>query len=946
LIGTGGHGHTFPGATVPFGMVQLSPDTRLEGWDGCSGYHDSDRVVYGFSHTHLSGTGVSDYGDVLFMATTGPLLLDNGYKKSPDQGYASRFDKRTERASPGYYSVVLDDYKVKVELTATERAGFHKYTFPASQESHIIIDLAHRDPLRSSTLQFIDNKTLVGMRRSKAWAQDQIVFFAAQFSKPFASYGFDTGKNARSGALRDDTAKKAYVNFATRAAEVILVKVGISAVSVEGAQKNLKSEIPHWDFHKTRVAADLNWNQALSKMTVDGDSDRRKRIFYSALYHSMIAPNLFSDVDGRYRGMDRNVHKLASGRQYTVFSLWDTFRAAHPLLTLIEQQRSNEFIQTFLRQYKQGGRLPVWELSGNETDCMIGYHAAPVIVDAYVKGLRDYDPALALEAMTHSAQLNERGLKDYRRRGYIDSADEAESVSKTLEYAYDDWCIAQLGRALGKKDIAARYLKRAQSYKNLFDPNTGFFRAKVNGRWQSPFDAREVNFNFTEANAWQYSLFVPQDITGLIKLMGGEQRFSAHLDRLFQARAKTTGRNQADITGLIGQYAHGNEPSHHMAYLYNFVGEAAKTQARVHEIMTNLYTDKPSGYSGNEDCGQMSSWYVLSALGIYPVTPGAGRYVFGSPLFKKATLSLENGRQFTFKAKNQSADNIYIQSVTLNGDPYHKLFINHSTIMAGGELIFEMGPKANNSWIKERPSAVIKEHLITAVPYFQSSSQTFHKALVVAVKSPQPGCVIYYTLDNSIPTIQSARYNKPIKLTETAVIRAISVSPAGDLSLTVDGRFYKVRADRSIKIQSKYASQYAAGGDRALIDSLRGGKNFRTGRWQGYQQDLKATVDLGEIQHVEKISMGFLQDIQSWIWMPKTVTLFGSSDGRAFQKLATLDLGVPDNQYGALTRELSQLVHRKLRYIRIEAQNYGRCPDWHLGAGGAAWIFIDEVTID
>ena len=623
FIGTGGHGHTYPGATLPFGMVQVSPDTRLTGWDGCSAYHYSDSVVYGFSHTHLSGTGCSDYGDVLLMPTVGAVRLLRGDGTDPESGYCSRFSHRNEEAAPGYYRMKLDNGGVIVELTATKRAALHRYIFPKSDRANVVIDLAHRDPVIDSRVKIVSDTEIDGYRRSRAWADDQRVYFVARFSKPFASYGVARNDTVMSGAGEaSGTNVKAYVTFATEADEPVLVKVGISAVDIEGARKNLRAEIPGWDFDRVRADADGVWNAALGKITVKGGTRDQRVTFYTALYHAMLAPNLFMDADGRYRGRDLAIHEAEDFTNHTVFSLWDTYRAEHPLFTIIEPERTVDFIKTFLAQYEQGGLLPVWELAANETNCMIGYHAVPVIVDAYIKGIRGFDAREALEAMKRSAGADSRGLEAYRELGYIPSDTEGESVSKTLEYAYDDWCIAQMARALGKEEDYATYIRRAQSYKNLFDPSTGFMRAKINGGWLAPFDPAEVNFNYTEANAWQYSFYVPQDVRGLIGLMGGGERFAARLDSLFTVSPKTTGTELPDVSGLIGQYAHGNEPSHHMAYLYNFAGRPWKTQERVRSIMDGLYHAGRDGLCGNEDCGQMSAWYVLSALGFYPVTPG------------------------------------------------------------------------------------------------------------------------------------------------------------------------------------------------------------------------------------------------------------------------------------------------------------------------------------
>lgn len=635
FIGTGGHGHTFPGATLPFGMVQLSPDTRLEGWDGCSGYHNTDTIIYGFSHTHLSGTGVGDYGDVLLMPTQGEVQFDNGYKTIADSGYASWFKKETEHASPGYYEVKLEEHDINVRLTTTQRVGIHEYTFNKADTANIMLDLTHRDQLLDYDINVVSEKEITGYRVSKAWASEQHIYFVIQSNKAFEfneMMGEVITKSER-GKTKPRLNKGAF-RFTTKDGDKIVLKVGISAVSIEGARKNLETEAPHWDFEQYKSAARVEWEKALNKIQVASQDNIKKEIFYTALYHTMIAPNVFSDLDGKYRGMDMKIHESKDGPQYTVFSLWDTFRATHPLYTIIEQKKTNEFIRTFLRQYKDGGALPIWELAANYTGCMIGYHAIPVIVDAYIKGIRDYDSELAMEAMLHSARQDKLGLEAYKRKGYIAAGDESESVSKTLEYAYDDWCIASMAKNMGYMEVHEEFIERAQFYKNSYNPSSGFMQPKMNGGWSAGFNPAEVNFNFTEANSWQYSMFVPHDIEGLIKLHGGSQNFEQKLDELFTTEMELTGRHQADITGLIGQYAHGNEPSHHMAYLYNYVGKPYKTQERVHQILTEQYTNQPDGLSGNEDCGQMSAWYVLSSMGFYSVTPGDdGYYSFGTPLF-------------------------------------------------------------------------------------------------------------------------------------------------------------------------------------------------------------------------------------------------------------------------------------------------------------------------
>ncbi len=737
FIGTGGHGHTFPGATRPFGMVQLSPDTRIEGWDGCSGYHYTDSVVYGFSHTHLSGTGVGDYCDILLKPCNGDVHYDNGYKTSPDSGYASYFNKQTEVAEAGYYSMELAE-GIKVELTSTERAGFHRYIFKDAKKAHVILDLEHRDKLLDYSTDPIDGTTIRGMRRSQSWAENQVVFFEIQFSKPIDSIvALIQGKSIfEPDSFHEPKTMAFYFNL--KDGDELLVKVGISAVDVEGASANLKSEIPHWDFDLIRQESKHAWDNELAKIQVEGD-ETDKVIFYSALYHTMVAPNLFSDVDGRYRKMVRKdsiqneseIGQLAEGEnQYTVFSLWDTYRATHPLYTIIDEKRSNEFIRTFLRQYKDGGQLPVWELSGNYTGCMIGYHSVPVITDAYAKGIRDWDADLALKAMQHSATLPHLGLPSYIQNGFINTGDEPESVSKTLEYAYDDWCIAQMAKSMNNVALYEEYIGRAQNYKNLYNAKNGFLQGRANGGWYGPFVPEEVNFNYTEANGWQYSLAVPHDVSGLIDLMGGNEQFVAHLDKMFIANSETGGRHQVDITGLIGQYAHGNEPSHHMAYLYSYADQTWKTQERVAEILETMYQNAPDGFSGNEDCGQMSAWYVLSSMGFYPACPGSNQYVIGTPLFEEVTINLENGKQFKITRNGKGK---YIQSAKLNEQNFERSFINHSEIMREGKLSFEMGSTPSKTWgtgVGNAPSSSINENLSTVIPSINTEKRTFIDSLL------------------------------------------------------------------------------------------------------------------------------------------------------------------------------------------------------------------------
>jgi len=953
FIGTGGHGHTYPGAVLPFGMVQVSPDTRLTGWDGCSAYHYSDTVVYGFSHTHLSGTGCSDYGDILLMPAAGAAQLAKGDASHPETGYCSPFSHRDEEALPGYYRVKLEEGGVVVELTATERAALHRYVFPKAGPASVIIDLEHRDPVIDSRVRFVSDTEVEGFRRSREWAEDQHIYFVARFSKPFAGRGAVRNDSLIEGAAEvSGTNVKAFVGFETAAGEAVLVKVGISGVDVEGARKNLDAEIPGWDFEAVRADAERAWNAALGAIDVRGGTRDQRVTFYTALYHAMLAPNLFMDVDGRYRGRDLEIHEATGFVNYTVFSLWDTYRAAHPLFTIIEPKRTADFINTFLAQYEQGGMLPVWELAGNETNCMIGYHAVPVIADAYIKGIRGFDAERALEAMKHSAESDFRGLAHYRELGFIPSDREGESVSKTLEYAYDDWCIAQMAGALGRFEDFDRYSRRAQSYKNLFDPSTGFMRAKVNGGWWGPFDPAEVNFNYTEANAWQYSFAVPQDVSGLMELMGGPRRFAARLDSLFTVSPKTTGTELPDVSGLIGQYAHGNEPSHHMAYLYSYAGQPWKTQERVRSIMDGLYGAGVDGLCGNEDCGQMSAWYVLSALGLYPVTPGSDVYVIGSPLFKEVSIAAGGGRRFMIRAKGNSKRNIYVQSASLNGRPHAKSYLKHGAIAAGGVLELVMGAEPDTSWGAGDgvPVSAIRcpESRILPVPYVAPGSRAFSGSVEVALASIEKGARIHYTLNGSEPDACAARYTWPLRFTESTTLRAVAMKEGFPRSGVVTADFRKIPGNRRIQLNTRYSGRYSGGGDLALVDGMRGADDFRTGTWQGYQGvDLDAVVDLGRAQPVRRIRIGFLQDQNSWIFLPEMVEFSISNDGRSFTPVARVAPGAPREEEGVRTEDFeSGRAAGSARFVRITAKNAGVCPPWHKGAGEKAWIFADEIVIE
>lgn len=930
FIGTGGHGHTFPGATMPFGMVQLSPDTRLEGWDGCGGYHYTDSVVYGFSHTHLSGTGISDYGDVLLMPYTGETFYNNGADGEP--GYSSFFLKSSEVAEPGYYAMNLEDDNIAVQLTTAKRVGFHQYDFNGAKDRQVIIDLSHRDPVLESKLIQVNDYELTGVRHSKEWAQKQFLFFRIIFDQPIQSMNFGDG----------DQGIKASLSFGE--GDKLKVKVAISAVDEEGARQNLTAEIPDWDFDKARQDARLTWEAQLNKINVEGGSDQQMEVFYTALYHTMIAPNLYHDADGRYRSTDLEIHQDSSFTNHTVFSLWDTYRSTHPLYTIIERERTTDFIRTFIKQYEFGGRLPMWELAGNYTNCMIGYHAVPTIADAYMKGIDGFDTEKALESMIHSSMQDRLGIADFRSSGYIASDVEAESVSKTLEYAYDDWTIAEMANQMGKPEIASVYYQRAQNYKNVFDPSTGFMRARNNNRWFHPFEPAEVNFNYTEANSWQYSYYVPQDVESWIELLGGDEAAEQKLDDIFEASSETKGRDQADITGLIGQYAHGNEPSHHIPYLYNYVGRPDKTQKLVRQIMNELYSDQPDGLSGNEDCGQMSSWLVMSAMGFYPVAPGSTNYILGSPWFEKATINLENGNQFVIEAPGNSSKNIYVGSAQLNDSDHAYSYIDHADIMSGGKLSLAMQSEPSSFGVEKarRPKSKIETEAI-AIPALQTGDHAFMESTEITLATPTSGANIYYayTAGGEVNA-----YTEPFAIDRTTDLY-VWATKDGKESLKAKSSFYKIPQKRSISLGTEYANHYTAGGDMALIDFIRGGEDFRTGSWQGYEGiDIEAVVDMGKVGNYTVAKIGFLQDENAWIFMPTEVQFYVSDDGENFEAIGVDENDVSYKEKGAILKDFK--INRSFtgRYIKIIAKNRGVCPPDHKGAGGKSWIFADEIVIN
>ena len=767
FIGTGFHGHTYPGATAPYGAVQLSPDTRKGNWDACSGYHYSDSTLMGFSHTHLSGTGCIDLGDILFRPSLQTPLA---------------FSHSDEKASPGYYSVNLREAGVLAELTTTPHVGIHRYTYKKGIESTLVVDMDHlldNEYIYEGWVKQTGENELTGMRRTRGWVDNQYVFFVAQFSQPFSS-------------MEQPSERQAVLTFDTTTGKPIVCKVGVSIVNEENARLNLEQETDSYgfDFDAIHQATRSNWEKELDVITVEGGTEAERTNFYTALYHSKIIPNIASDVNGQYRRHDMSVATIPAGRrQFSTFSTWDTFRAWHPMMTLLDTTLVNDMVQSLLDMYDASGELPLWPLSAGETGTMIGYHSTSIIADAYLKGIRGYDAEHALEAMKISAEKNKKGADYYIKEGFIPTNIKKESVSCLLEFAYDDWCIAQMAKALGHMDDYETFIKRSQNFINVFDGSTRFFRGKrQDGNWETPFDPFAIGRSYTEATAWQYRFFTPHDVYGLTQLSGGREAFIADLDSLFMVTSEVVG-DLVDVTGLVGQYAHGNEPSHHMAYLYSYVGQPWKTQEMTRRLLDEMSQPTPGGISGNEDCGQMSAWYILSGLGIYSVCPGSNEFALTTPLFEKAVLKLANGKRLTLLA-NDPKKNIYIHKVELNGKQIDTNFITYAQLMEGGELRFTLSDKPDKSrGISEEasPYSYTKEKVVS-IPYVDRDLNLFMDKVTVALATTTEGAELRYTLDGTEPTEKSLLYDKPFKVDMTTQIKAKGFKegfrPSRTLSIT------------------------------------------------------------------------------------------------------------------------------------------------------------------
>ena len=952
FIGTGGTGHTFPGATTPFAMVQLSPDTRIDGsWEGCSGYHYSDSIIHGFSHTHLSGTGVSDYGDISFMPY---FSKTDEFEKLKTENIHPKFSHKNEKASAGFYSVVLDDIPVKVELTATTRTGFQRYTFYEDGYGYIVLNLKHRDELLEGKIEKVQGTKYKGIRVSKAWAVRQELYYGFEVSS-FRRFVPEKSASTQqiSHSARNDNSillnpinefvvkengndTKLILQYKVTKGQQILIKTGISTVDADAALNNLFTENPTWNFEKVKLQANNSWEKELRKIEVASPQPSPKErenlvVFYTALYHCMIHPSILNDVDGRYKGRDGKIHKAEGFNYYTVFSLWDTHRALHPLLNIIDKKRSHDFVITFLKQFEQSGRLPMWELWNNETDCMIGFHSVSVILDAYRKQVITKDelqqlwPAVKAEAMS-----NRFGLDKFREKGFLSVEDESESVSKTLEYSYDMWCVREIAMELNLKEDEKYFGKYENAWQELYNPETGFIQPRKNGNWLQNFNPFEVNNNYTEANAWQYSFYHPQD----------EQVNQIMLDSLFIVDNKTSGRIQADITGLIGQYAHGNEPSHNYIYLLN----NEKRIKYLKYVYDNFYTNKPDGLIGNEDCGQMSAWYVMSALGFYQTCPGNLVYTTGFPLFD--SVQMKELKCKIYKYELRKDDNLFLMEPKRLQQGYSNIDYIHNPFKKNSVTILA------NRKITRLEDEVFKRdrNIFNNAPLIEVYSKFIFKDSISITltnnefKQDRINCKLMYSI-NDYPFLL---YTTPIILNQSCKLKAFAIYN-DDTSNLSTAHFYKRPHHYSIQLNCKYNKQYTADGDDGIIDGQYGDLDFRKGGWQGYQsQDFEAVIDLKDVKQFAEISANFLQDTRSWILFPTKVEFYISNDNINYKLVETIENKIPANDYNVQSQKLKVKTTNEnniAKYIKIKAYNFGKLPEWHAGKGDDAFIFIDEIEI-
>lgn len=975
MIGTDGHAHTFPGATLPFGMVQLSPSNDFKAWDWCSGYHYSDSILKGFAHTHISGAGLAGLGDILLMPTLGETKIQAGTEEEPDSGFRSRFSHEREKASAGYYAVVLDDYDVKVELTCTPRVGFHRYTFNTAGQGNVILDPTHNimENVQATEIEILSDTKIRGWKHCNGEGGDRKVYFYANFSKAFEQSGVAIDDQIQTGTKKA-TAKrvKGFVSFDVNSGESVEVKVALSHVSYEGAKANFDAEAKDISFDQTLSKAQKLWEDKMNKFHIETDKLSDKRNFYTALYHSMISPNLISDVTGEYMVEGKKYH--SDFDQYSNFSTWDTYRAVHPLMAIVEQKKTVDFVNSLSSRYTDSKvGLPVWECLGHDNVCMIGYSTVSVMSDAILKDIEGINNQAAYDAMKAAAFNLEKHSNSYDVNGmnfYIDMdfvpGEIGSSVSKTTEYNYYDWCLSQVAKKLGKRDDAYLFQQRSKGYRNLFDEKSGYLLPKLqNGKLvnvdKSKWDG--LVKNYVSGNIWGYSSYVPHDMAYLMQLHGGKGKFASWLDEIFADDSEIGGSQHVDISGFIGKYGHGDEPSHQMPYLYVYAGQPWKTQKLVREILPRFYHDHPAGLDNNDDLGQMSSWYIFGSLGFYPVCPGSNQYQIGSPAYQKASINLENGKVFTVVAHDNSEKNIFIQSAKLNGKEFTKPFITYDQIKNGGELVFEMGSKPNKSWgnskadlnelngMKISKEYKLQEEKQVLMPYVNDIASSFEKSKMVELLCGTNGAEIRYTMDGSEPNANSEKYKKPVVISKDATINAkafkAGLKESGSLQLHyLKGiPFNSQTGYPKVKVEGKDIG-YGEKSGAQLIDGGFGSTTFNDGFWTGIDlKDLDVDIDLGESRTICEVKPGILIYPGAWIFNPDEIEVYVSNDQKNYRLVKNINLESPKDERRYVTRPAIEFPSVNCRYLRITFKN-GPIPDWHMAGGRKHWIFVDEILIN
>ena len=977
MIGTDAHTHTFPGATTPFGMVQVSPSNDFKSWDWCSGYHYSDSILKGFAHTHISGAGLAGLGDILLMPTSGATKLKDGTEKDPDSGFRSRFSHDREVASAGYYSVVLDDYDIKAELTCTPRVGFHKYTYKRAGKGNIIIDPTHHiaENLYASGLEFLSDTEMRGYKHSNGEFGNRKVYFYAKCSKKFKKKGVAINdliipdQNSAS-----DRKVKGFVSFDVKAGEQVEVKVAISHVSYEGAKANFNAEAEKLSFDEALVAAQEVWEEKLNKFEIQTKSLSEKRTFYTAVYRTMISPNRISDVTGEYRVEGKKYH--SDYEQYSNFSTWDTYRATHPLMAIVEQDKTVDFVNSLVSRHtvsKVG--LPFWEGLGHDNFCMIGYNTVPVITDAIMKEIPGIDVESAYDAMRSASFSLEKNSNAYGANGmkyYIDMnfipSKVGCSVSKTTEYNYFDWCISEVAGKLAKLDDVSLFRERATGYRNLFDEKSGYLLPLAQNGKLLDLDRTKWDgliTNYVSGNIWGYSTYVPHDMGYLMNLHGGKKNFSEWLDTIFADDSEMGGSQHVDISGFIGKYGHGDEPSHQMTYLYDFAGQPWKTQKLVREILPKFYQDHPAGLNNNDDLGQMAAWYIFSSMGFYPVCPGSNQYQIGSPAYTKATINLENGSAFTVIANNNSKDNVYIQSAKLNGKTFSKPFLSYNQIKNGGELVFEMGNKPNKEWgskendiadmvgVKPTNTYPLHKEKQVLMPFNGDETFIFENQKTIAVKCNTIDAEIRYTTDGSEPTLKSKLYTNAFTIRKNTTLNAKAFKSGLKESNTFEVSYFKgiqynSKAGYPKVSLAKETSGYGEASGKQLFDGQFGTLIFNDGSWTGIDShDLEATIDLGRQRTIREVTTGFLVNTGNWIFNPESIEVLVSSDNKSFKSVRKVKTNTPGETARYIERTPLSFNPTLSRYVKVKFKNK-LVPSWHVGGGNNRnhWIFVDEIVID